>query len=255
MSLQKNISIHADELTEMEKDLLQSLLLDQQKMDSVDFTVSKLSEKYNVSRTSVHRLSQKIGYKSFTLFKHDFFVTTIKDEEYDKEEAYFLNSMIENYHIVNKSITNEILEKLIKSKRIIIYGMGMSSYIGKMFQVKLLLYGMNSEQYDDSQFMRISAANLNPEEDVVLVLSRSGKPPELLEAIVTAKTKKVSMILVTENRDSPLGHLADYIIDTSQSVDQDISIDTRLNVHVAMDILMKKLVKKKEEGSKEADEF
>ena len=61
MSLQKNISIHADELTEMEKDLLQSLLLDQQKMDSVDFTVSKLSEKYNVSRTSVHRLSQKIG--------------------------------------------------------------------------------------------------------------------------------------------------------------------------------------------------
>jgi hypothetical protein len=38
-------------------------------------------------------------------------------------------------------------------------------------------------------------------------------------------------------------------------VDQDISIDTRLNVHVAMDILMKKLVKKKEEGSKEADEF
>jgi hypothetical protein len=26
-------------------------------------------------------------------------------------------------------------------------------------------------------------------------------------------------------------------------------------VHVAMDILMKKLVKKKEEGSKEADEF
>lgn len=98
--------------------------------------------------------------------------------------------MIENYHIVNKSITNEILEKLIKSKRIIIYGMGMSSYIGKMFQVKLLLYGMNSEQYDDSRFMRISAANLNPEEDVVLVLSRSGKPPELLEAIVTAKTKK-----------------------------------------------------------------
>ena len=163
--------------------------------------------------------------------------------------------MIENYHIVNKSITNEILEKLIKSKRIIIYGMGMSSYIGKMFQVKLLLYGMNSEQYDDSRFMRISAANLNPEEDVVLVLSRSGKPPELLEAIVTAKTKKVSMILVTENSDSPLGHLADYIIDTNQSVDQDISIDTRLNVHVAMDILMKKLVKKKEEGSKEADEF
>ena len=44
MSLQKNISIHADELTEMEKDLLQSLLLDQQKMDTVDFTVSKLSE-------------------------------------------------------------------------------------------------------------------------------------------------------------------------------------------------------------------
>ena len=248
MSLQKNISLHADELTELEKDLLQSLLLDQQKMEAQEFTVSKLSEKYNVSRTSVHRLSQKIGYPSFTLFKHDFFMTSMKEELYDMEEAVFLNSMIENYHIVTESITEEILDSLLEAKRIVIYGMGMSSYIGKMFQVKLLLYGKNSEQYDDSRFMRISAANLTSEEDVVLVLSRSGKPPELLEAIVIAKTKNVPIILVTENRDSPLGKLADYIINTSQSVDQDISIDTRLNVHIAMDILMKKLVQKREEG-------
>lgn len=241
MSLQRQISNNVSNLTDTEKQLLQSLLLDQQKLSVEDFTVSKIAIKYNVSRTSVHRLSQKIGYTSFTLFKKDFFLNE-NEETFVNKQTLYLDRIIENYNIVQDSITDDILKAIITAQRIVIYGMGMSSYIGKMFQVKLLLLGINSEQYDDSRFMRLSAANLNPETDIIIVLSRSGKPPELIEAIVIATTKNVPVILVTENSDSPLGNMATHIISTSHSIDRDVEIDTRINVHLAMDLLMNKLV-------------
>lgn len=115
-----------------------------------------------------------------------------------------------------------------------------------MYQIKLQLFGKTVEQFDDSRYMRLSAKTLNADEDLVFVLSRSGKPPEILEAVVEANLRKVDIVLITEEPNSPIGSLASKIIQTSYSHDSDEAIDTRINAHIVLDVLMNRFIEYQE---------
>lgn len=253
MSLQKQISIHIHSLTFMEKELLRNLLDNFESFEYRHFTIENIADRFNVSKTSVHRFTKKLGYDSFTYFKDDFFGRVVQDEVFAYTRIPYVDMLTHTYELATKTITDDIVKKMINSKRITIYGMGMSNFLGKMFQIKLQLYGKTAEQYDDSRFMRLSARALVPKEDVLFVLSRSGRPPEIVEAVVEASLRKIDIILITEVPDSPIGMMATHIIQTSQSKDLDNDIDTRLNAHIAMDLLMARFIefREKEEVSNE----
>ena len=182
MKLHKRISVNAKYLTKLEKELLQLLLENKSKFTYDTFTIINISEEFNISSTSVHRLSKKLGYKSFIQFKDEYFE---KDKQEDEsilmpEDKEFIENMLDTYKLVKQSNIDEIVSKMLKCKRITIYGMGMSNYLGKMFQIKLQLLGIPAEQHDDSRFMRLSSRILKKDEDLVFVLSRGGETPELL---------------------------------------------------------------------------
>lgn len=246
MSLQRKISIHAHKLTTMEEHLLRKLIESKDDLNWQDFTIEYLAEKFSVSKTSVHRFTQKLGYSSFLYFKEDYFYTQSNNNIDLRSKNHYVETLAHNYELVNQSISQEIIQKMMAAKRIIIYGMGMSKFLGQMFQIKLQLYGKAVEQYDDSRYMRVSARSLNPKTDLVFVLSRSGRPPELIEAIVEASLLKVDIILISETLDSPLANMANHIIQTAPSSDPDGAIDTRLNTHSALDILTNKFIEFKE---------
>lgn len=246
MGLRKQISLHVYTLTEMEKQFLRNLLDYSDEFEYKKFTIEFLSEQFNVSKTSVHRFTQKLGYDSFLYFKDDYFNRDLQLEHDQEVSSQYVEMLKHTYELVNDSITEELLGAMIRAKRIVIYGMGMSNYLGKMFQIKLQLYGKTVEQFDDSRYMRLSAKSLNAEEDLVFVLSRSGRPPEIVEAIIEANFKKVKIVLITEEPKSPLGGLSDFIIQTSFSKDSDQAIDTRINAHVALDVLMNHFIERKE---------
>lgn len=254
MSLQKQISIHAHKLTTMEEHLLSNLLESTHAFHWKTFTIESIAEEFNVSKTSVHRFTQKLGYTSFLYFKEDYFYKRTEDRIDTMTDDRYLETMSHTYELACEAISDEILEKMVKAKRITIYGMGMSKFLANMFQIKLQLYGKIVEQYDDSRFMRLSARSLDPDKDLVFVLSRSGKPPELVEAIVEASLLKVDIILITENTASPLANIASHIIRTAQSVDPDSAINTRLNAHISMDILMNKFIEYKEKEALNLEE-
>ena len=65
MGLRKQISIHAYTLTDMEKQLLRNLLDYSEEFEYESFTIEALAKRFNVSKTSVHRFTQKLGYESF----------------------------------------------------------------------------------------------------------------------------------------------------------------------------------------------
>ena len=74
------------------------------------------------------------------------------------EDKEFIENMLDTYKLVKQSNIDEIVNKMLKCKRITIYGMGMSNYLGKIFQIKLQLLGNPSIiQHDDSRFMRLSS--------------------------------------------------------------------------------------------------
>ncbi len=248
MNLHKRISINTKYLTKLEKNLLQLLLENKNLFKYENFTISKISEKFSVSSTSVHRLSKKLGYKSFIQFKDDYFeknkqtYTSIKSKDYQ-----FVGFMIDTYELIKQANINEIVEKMMNCKKIIFYGMGMSNYLSKIFQIKLQLLGIQSEQYDDSRFMRLSSKILEKDKDLVFILSRSGETPELLEVLVETNLKGIDVVLITESRNSTFEKFCKYIVYTAYTNDLDSNIDTRLNFHIAMDYIIRKFVEKYEE--------
>lgn len=245
MNLHKRISLNAKNLTKLEKDLLQGLLESKSKFTYKKFTISNIANEFLVSNTSVHRLSEKLGYDSFVQFKDDYFKKNEKEVSNDNyRDNDFVNLMIDTYSLVSDSISEEIIDKMNTCKKINIYGMGMSNYLGKIFQIKLQLLGIPAEQHDDSRFMRLSSRILKKEDDLVIILSRSGETPELLEVLVEANLREIDVVLITEVRGSTFESMSKYKIYTGCTQDSDADIDTRLNFHIAMDMLIKRFIEK-----------
>ena len=69
-NLSLHISQNSSELTPMETNMLQELLKQRDHFTFGQFTIAYVSEKLNVSTTSLHRLSKKLGYSSlyFSMF-------------------------------------------------------------------------------------------------------------------------------------------------------------------------------------------
>ncbi|CEO32298.1 RpiR family transcriptional regulator [[Clostridium] sordellii] len=245
MNLNKRISLNAKHLTKLEKDLLQGLLEGKSKFTYKKFTISNIAKEFLVSNTSVHRLSEKLGYDSFIQFKDDYFKKNENEiDESSVKDNDFVNLMIDTYSLVSESINDEIIDKMNSCKKINIYGMGMSNYLGKIFQIKLQLLGIPAEQHDDSRFMRLSSRILKKEDDLVIILSRSGETTELLEVLVEANLREIDVVLITETRGSTFERMCKYKIYTGCTQDSDADIDTRLNFHIAMDMLIKRFIEK-----------
>lgn len=248
MNLNKRISLNAKHLTKLEKDLLQGLLEGKSKFTYKKFTISNIAKEFLVSNTSVHRLSEKLGYDSFIQFKDDYFKKNENEiDESSVKDNDFVNLMIDTYSLVSESINDEIIDKMNSCKKINIYGMGMSNYLGKIFQIKLQLLGIPAEQHDDSRFMRLSSKILKKDEDLVFVLSRGGETPELLEVLVETNMRGIDVVLITESTNSTSEKLSKYVVYTAYTHDFDNNIDTRLNFHIAMDYIIKEFIKRYEE--------
>lgn len=244
-NLSLQISMHDEELSKMEKKMVSDLMKHRSAFSYKDFTIVAVARTLNVSTTSLHRLSKKLGYDSFTLFKEDYFAAQGKKESTATAQNDYVALVESTCTLINQTCTKELLHALLQAKRVTIYGMGMSAYLAKMFQIKLQLLGMDARQYDDSRYMRISAKQLNPQEDVILVLSRSGRPPELVEVMREANRLDVTSILITEMQQTPLEALATYTIYTASCEDSDEDIDTRVQTHLALDFMIQKLLKEK----------
>lgn len=239
------ISTHVNDLSAMEKEMVQEIMRQRSLFTYKTFTIANISEQLNVSSTSLHRLSKKLGYESFTLFKEDYFARQEVHPYVEEEHQDYLDMITTTYRLVKEHLKDTMIQQLAQAERITIYGMGMSNYLAKMFQIKLQLAGITCEQYDDSRYMRISSQNLKQGKDMIIILSRSGRPPELVETITSANAANVSSILITEREGTPLSGMATYVIYTAFVQDSDQNLDSRTNTHIAMDLLIQALLKEK----------
>lgn len=240
-NLSLQISTHSNQLTKLEKDMIQELVKKRHLFTFDSFTIANIAQTLNVSSTSLHRLSKKLGYHSFTLFKEDYFKKA-QEKTVIEAQSDYLSMLTTTFQLVQDGIQEDMLEAMVNAEKITIYGMGMHSLLGKMYQIKLELLGISVQQYDDSRYMRLSSKNLRAKKDVIIILSRSGMPPELIEAMVEANKSEVTSILISEAHGSALDGMATHHIYVAPMEDQDENINTRINTHIAMDLLLDQFV-------------
>lgn len=245
MNLNKRISIYNKNLSMLEKDLLNKLLDNVDKFSYKTFTIENIAKEFSVSTSTVHRLSKKLHYKSFVQFKDDYFgKSDITKDEKELLGNSYIDSIMETYKVITETMQEEIVDKMANCKKITIYSMGINKYIASIFETKLQLLGIPTEQHNDPRFMRLSSKLLKRNDDLVFILSKSGETPELLEVLVDANLKCIDVVLITESRESTFERLCKYVIYAGESKCIDDDIDTKLNMHIAVDFIVKRFIKK-----------
>ncbi|MCS7116455.1 MAG: 6-phospho-3-hexuloisomerase [Nitrososphaerota archaeon] len=127
-----------------------------------------------------------------------------------KSSIFGLTTMItQNLSKVSEEQIGIGIDVLLKHRnnKILVVGAGRSSLVAKAFALRLLHLGYNVHVLGDTLVPSID------EKDLVIAVSGSGTTRLVVAAVEAAKHVGAKVLAVTSFPDSPLGRLADYIIE------------------------------------------
>lgn len=215
-------------------------------IDSKKFTIQSLATHLTVSTTTFFRMIKKLGYHSFNDFKYDFLLEKEKQESLKKiSKNTILDNLLQDS---NKTIaylaasdTQELVTQIKNSRKLLICSSGLTSHIGKILARKLSINNIEVFLETDTYLMLMKIAQMNHQDSLVL-LSKEGETVKLLSVCKKAKMNGLSVILISEIGNSSLTALADYKLNVAHTTHLGTDIDTRLQLHIAIEYLTKLLI-------------
>ncbi|MGM9491009.1 glucokinase [Ideonella sp. YS5] len=138
---------------------------------------------------------------------------------------------------LNREMINRAIELLLQAQRIDFYALGHYGVVAQDAQFKFLRFGVPSMAYTDPRLQMLAAGVLKAS-DVVVVISASGRLPELLEVVDRAKGRGAAVIAITASQ-SPLSRRADValIVDYPEDVTTHLPMVSRILHLLVIDIL------------------
>jgi glucokinase len=138
---------------------------------------------------------------------------------------------------LNRDSIERAITLLDGARRVECHAAGHYSPVALDAQFKFLRLGVSCTACTDPRLQVLSAAVLAPD-DVVIVVSHSGKVPELLEVMELAQARGAKVIAVTSSQ-SPLARKADVVlmVDHSEDVATQMPMVSRILHLLVIDIL------------------
>lgn len=196
----------------------------------IDMGVETIAEAAYTSPATVVRTCKKLGYKGFKDFKLDFILANAKVEIPDNKEYQdvILTKAYENGKTVIennirvleetlKILSIETVEKaaqvIMNARRILIFGKGSSYLVCKDLEMKLRRINKFCVAQGESHDQLVDASFLTSE-DVVIVISNSGKTKDIISATLLAKENKATIIGIVKLGSSLLADISDIVLPT-----------------------------------------
>lgn len=216
-------------LTGVEKKIANRIISDPGRF--ITLSMSELSGEAEVSQGSIINFSKKFANGGFPELKlviaasmggtqsKPFGIADAKDAIMEvlakniasHKAAYNLTEQANNEKIIRNAA-----EKIMKAKKVEIYGVYRSAAVATDFCYQLLETGIPASFVSDILTCSISAAMLDSA-DVVIAVSASGQTRDIIDAVRNAKEKNVQVIAITSNINSPLAKIADDVLVASAS--------------------------------------
>lgn len=122
-----------------------------------------------------------------------------------------LNQILQELNQTAASISDEraasLIAGILAAKRIFVAGAGRSGLAARAFAMRLMHLGFAVHVVGDSTSPSLTA------EDLLLIASGSGATGSLVVMAQKAKTVEAQLGLITINRNSPIGELADVVLE------------------------------------------
>ena len=138
---------------------------------------------------------------------------------------------------INRETIDKAIELLNNANRVEFIAVGHYSAIARDAQYKFLRLGVASGACDEPR-LQLLAVNVLKAGDVVVIMSSSGRVPELLEVAVQAKQRGATVLAITSSH-SPLARNADVtlIVDHVEDVSTHLPMISRILHLLMIDIL------------------
>nr|WP_307776147.1 MurR/RpiR family transcriptional regulator [uncultured Cetobacterium sp.] len=225
----------------------------------------ELAIKCGVSQASVVRFSKKLGFKGFPEFKIALstdVATVIKDESiniiYDeiqlddsidvlaKKVVYENMKTVEDtYKVLDFDEIEKTANEIERAKRVFILGAGFSGIVAKDFQYKLWELG-KMVVFDTDQHIQLTNASTACEDDIVFVISHSGKTLDIYNTLLEFKKNNAKIISLTKFASNPIKDISDINLSTvvEKNNFRSTSLSSRMAQLTVIDILYVKLIQK-----------
>ena len=138
---------------------------------------------------------------------------------------------------LNREMIDRAIQLLLQAGRIEFYAAGHYGVVAQDAQFKFLRFGVSCAAYTDPRLQQLAADVLRPG-DVAVVISSSGRLPQLLEVVERAHARGATVVAITASQ-SPLARKADaaLIIDHVEDVSTHLPMVSRILHLLVIDIL------------------
>jgi glucokinase len=149
---------------------------------------------------------------------------------------------------LNRGSIDRAIDLLNGARRIELYASGHYGVVAQDAQFKFLRFGVPSSAYTDSRLQILAADVLQPG-DVVLVISSTGRVPELVEVVDKAHARGAKVVAITASQ-TPLARKADValIVDHVEDVSTHLPMISRILHLLVIDILAVGMAMRRSDG-------
>lgn len=236
-----------EELTEVEK-LIADYFID---TEDTDLSSKTVSQKLYTSEAALTRFAKKLdlsGYREFVYrFKVSRKMAFNKKKEIDSPifDTY-REILLKSYNLYSYQDYDRLVEAILSSKRIFIYGVGSSGNLANEFGTRLIRLGLDAEAVTDTHMLLLNSVRLNAG-DMVIGISYSGKSIEVIEGLRKASKLGLKTVLFVSNDKARWAKDFDFVmlLAHKQNLEYSNIISPQFPAMVMLDILFKKLYDKR----------
>ncbi|HEY0827655.1 MAG TPA: MurR/RpiR family transcriptional regulator [Bacilli bacterium] len=210
-------------------------------------TMEELAVASDSSYSTVDRLCRKIGYSGFRELKSSLIYDVINNNNVGTiiqnltvgletstqgicENVYGLAFKVleDSLAIMNISEIEVVVQEIVKAKKLCFIGAGSSGLCARYAYSRFFRIGLNCSSDIDSTLYKMQAALLT-DEDLLFVISSSGRTENVVEAARLAKKNGVTVVGLSDYAISPLSKTCDYnLYTTSRNANMFLNIDMPL---------------------------
>lgn len=232
------ISQMYDTFTPVEKRIADLMI--EQPAKVVNLPIKEIANLAGTSEAAIVRFSKRLGLSGIKVVKVELAreLHTIDTEKKPSKveftdsmdvikEKVFNNSIQALYNtekIISTQLIDEAAGAIIKAKRMMIFGVGISHVVGEDFKLKLAQIDKLSHLANDA-FTAVSMLANFEAGDVLFVITPTGRSKEIIEVMKYAKKQSITIILITQKVPSPALRMANIPLAMAKE-ENDIKVGT-----------------------------
>lgn len=193
----------------------------------VAMNVAELAQAAGVSSASVIRFTRQMGYRGYSDFKVDY----LSDEKQYKAESLsgslnpyddteqiiaksgqmFITAIEKSLELLDPNTMDEIAQKIVEAKRIILFGVGTSAIVAYDIFYKLIRVNKYALFSPDLHVQLSYSSNVDAD-DLVIAITAKGNTPDINHMLKLANKKGCSTIVLTRFGQDEAVRLADLVL-------------------------------------------